>query len=85
MEISVSYIKLHCKGKLQLQGRSPRIFGNREEQMKKTKALTILEYCLIIILVIAVVLLMQIYVRRALVGKWKSAADTIGFGRQWAW
>ena len=53
--------------------------------MKRIKALTILEYCLIIIVVAAAVLLMQIYVRRALVGKWKSAADTIGFGRQWQW
>lgn len=51
--------------------------------MKKIKGFTVLEYCVIIIIVAAAVLLMQIYVRRAIVGKWKSSADTIGFGRQW--
>jgi len=53
--------------------------------MKRQKAFTVLEYCLLIIVIVAALLLMQVYLRRALVGKWKSAADTIGFGRQWPW
>ena len=51
--------------------------------MKNKKGFTILEYSLLIIIVVAAFLAMQIYLKRALAGRWKSSVDTIGFGRQY--
>lgn len=47
------------------------------------RGLTLLEYTLLLIVVIAAFLGMQIYLKRALAGKWKDAADTFGYGRQY--
>ena len=51
--------------------------------MNKKNGFTILEYALLIIVLVAALLGMQIYLKRALAGKWKSAVDAIGFGRQY--
>lgn len=47
------------------------------------KGFTFLEYVVLIIMVIAAFLAMQIFMKRTLMGKWKDAADSFGFGRQY--
>lgn len=50
---------------------------------KNIKALTILEYTLLLAAVIAALVAMQVYLKRAVVGKWKGAIDAVGGGRQY--
>jgi len=40
------------------------------------------EYCVLITVVVAAFIGMQVYLKRAVCGRWKSNADTFGFGRQ---
>ena len=40
------------------------------------------EYCVLITVVVAALIGMQVYLKRAICGRWKSNADTFGFGRQ---
>lgn len=47
------------------------------------KASAILEYGLLITIIIAALIAMQVYVKRAISGKYKEAADIFGFGRQY--
>lgn len=44
---------------------------------------TFLEFALLLTVVIAALLAMQIFMKRSLMAKWKNAADSIGFGRQY--
>lgn len=50
--------------------------------MSRRKGSSILEYAIIISLVVAALVAMSVYIRRAVCGKWRQAADSIGFGRQ---
>ena len=43
-----------------------------------------LEYVVLICILVAAVIGISIYLKRALSGKWRSAADTFGYGRQYA-
>ena len=47
------------------------------------KAVSMIEYSFIIAVVIAALLAMQIYFKRAIAGRWRQTADTFGFGRQY--
>jgi uncharacterized protein (UPF0333 family) len=51
--------------------------------MKKAKGTITLEYVMIITVVVAALLGMSIYMKRAVCGKWREAADAIGFGKQY--
>ncbi len=51
--------------------------------MKRNKASLTVEYAILIAIVVAALLGMQGYVRRAICGRWRAAADTFGFGRQY--
>lgn len=52
--------------------------------MRNPKAgIGILEYALLIFSVVAALIIGQTPLRRALCSRWKSAADSIGFGRQY--
>lgn len=44
--------------------------------------MSVVEYSLLIAIVIAGLLAMQVYVKRAVSGRWKEAGDVFGFGRQ---
>jgi len=46
------------------------------------KAMSVVEYSLLIAIVIAGLLAMQFYLKRAVCGRWKEAGDVFGFGRQ---
>jgi Flp pilus assembly pilin Flp len=48
------------------------------------KAISIIEYSLIVAVVVAALFGIQIYLKRAISGRWRQAADTFGFGRQYA-
>lgn len=50
--------------------------------MKKNKGFSILEYVMLTIIVMAALLAMQVYLRRAVMARYREAADTFGFGRQ---
>ena len=47
------------------------------------KAMSIVEYSMLIAVVVAALLGMQIYLKRAICGKWKEAGDVFGYGRQY--
>lgn len=44
--------------------------------------MSVVEYSLLVAIVIAALLAMQVYVKRAVSGRWKEAGDVFGFGRQ---
>jgi len=52
-------------------------------KIKNARALSVIEYSLIVAVVAAAALGMQIYLKRAVSGRWRQAADTFGFGRQY--
>jgi Flp pilus assembly pilin Flp len=52
------------------------------KQPKKTASLS-LEYAILIAVVVAALVGMSAYVKRTISGKWREAADTFGFGRQY--
>ena len=47
------------------------------------KAFLSLEYALLIAIIVAALLGISVYFRRAITGKWRSVADTFGHGRQY--
>ncbi len=49
----------------------------------KTKGLTIIEYAILITVIVGALLAMQAYVGKAICGRWRQAADSIGFGMQY--
>ena len=49
----------------------------------KNKGSLILEYSILIAIVIAALVCMQVYVKRALCGRWRQAGDVFGSGRQY--
>lgn len=53
-------------------------------KIRNLKATSVIEYSLILTLVVAAILGMQIYLKRAISGRWRQAADTFGYGRQYA-
>lgn len=53
-------------------------------RMKKFKSSSsTLEYAVLILIVVAALITMSGYVRRALSGRWREVGDTFGFGRQY--
>ena len=46
------------------------------------KAISVIEYSLIIVVVVAALLAIHVYLKRAVSGRWRQAADTFGYGRQ---
>ena len=55
-----------------------RVFRN------KRSGFLALEYALLIAIVVAAFLGMSGYLKRSLSGKWRSVADSFGYGRQYA-
>ena len=47
------------------------------------KAMSVVEYAMLIAIVAAALIGMQFYLRRAVCGHWKQSGDVIGFGRQY--
>ncbi|MBI4322873.1 MAG: hypothetical protein HY596_01210 [Candidatus Omnitrophica bacterium] len=44
---------------------------------------TAVEYAVLIVVVVAALLAMAVYAKRALTGKWREVGDTFGYGRQY--
>ena len=55
----------------------------KRNKMKNAKGTITLEYVIIITVVVAALVGMSIYMKRAICGKWREAADAIGFGKQY--
>jgi Flp pilus assembly pilin Flp len=51
---------------------------------KTTRAMSVIEYAVLIAAVAIAVIGMGVFLRRAVSGKWKQAADVFGFGRQYS-
>ena len=51
---------------------------------KYLKAISVIEYSMLVAIVVAALLGMQIYLKRAISGRWRQAADTFGYGRIYA-
>lgn len=51
--------------------------------LKMAKGTMALEYSVVIAIVIAALLGIQIYVKRAICARWKESGDVFGFGRQY--
>lgn len=49
----------------------------------KNKGNLILEYSVLIAIVIAALVCMQVYLKRAICGRWRQSADVFGSGRQY--
>jgi len=49
---------------------------------KKNRAISMIEYCAIIAIVVGALVGIQIYLKRAICGSWRQTADVFGFGRQ---
>ena len=50
---------------------------------KNSKAMSTIEYSLLIAVIVAALVGIQIYVKRAVCARWQQAADTFGDGRQY--
>jgi hypothetical protein len=49
----------------------------------RSRGLLTIEYVLLISILIAAVVVMSMYVKRSLCGKWREVGDTFGYGRQY--
>ncbi|MDD4910617.1 MAG: hypothetical protein PHR44_08095 [Candidatus Omnitrophica bacterium] len=49
----------------------------------KNQGISAIEYCVLVIVMVAAVMTMQVYLKRAMQGRWRTAADAIGFGWQY--
>lgn len=49
----------------------------------QSKAFFAIEYAILIAVVTAALIGMMVYMKRALCGKWRTSADTFGYGRQY--
>ncbi len=45
--------------------------------------ISVIEYSLIVAVAVTALLGMSVYVKRAVCGRWRQAADTFGYGRQY--
>ena len=50
---------------------------------KFLKAMSVLEYAMLMAVLVAALVGMQVYIKRALSARWVEAADTFGYGRQY--
>lgn len=47
------------------------------------KGISVIEYSLVVAVVAVALWGMRVYVKRAVAGRWRQAADTFGYGRQY--
>lgn len=52
-------------------------------KFRRKKGSLLLEYSFFIAVIIAALLCMQVYVKRAVCGRWRQSADVFGLGRQY--
>ncbi|MGD9014683.1 MAG: hypothetical protein PVI33_01475 [Candidatus Omnitrophota bacterium] len=50
---------------------------------KLLKAMSVIEYSFLIAVIVAALLGIQTYLKRAVSARWRQSADTFGFGRQY--
>jgi len=55
----------------------------KTQNPKPKKAASIIDYALLVTAVAASLIIMGVYIKRGISGKWKEAADTFGHGRQY--
>ena len=57
----------------------------RQNKFFRQKGSTIIESAILIVVIAAVLLVMQFYIKRAINGRWREAGDTFGYGRQYSY
>ena len=50
---------------------------------RRVRAASAIEYAMVVAVVIAALLGIQLYVKQAICDRWRQAADTLGYGRQY--
>jgi len=50
----------------------------------KNKGMSSLEYAVVIAIIVATLLGMSVYIKRAICGKMRESGDTFGYGRQYS-
>ncbi|MBU3934118.1 MAG: hypothetical protein KKH11_05585 [Candidatus Omnitrophica bacterium] len=58
-------------------------FARNDDCTNLRKGSLAIEYAVLVAIVVVALLGMQVYIRRALCGRWREAADTFGHGRQY--
>jgi len=53
------------------------------ESISSNKANLMVEYAVLIVVILAALLAISVYFKRAISGRWREAADTFGYGRQY--
>ena len=61
-----------------------RLAMTKEGRLAMTKGFSIIEYCILIIIILSSLLVMQDLIKRAFNGHWKAAGESFGFGRQYS-
>lgn len=54
----------------------------KQKKVSIQRGMSVTEYALLLAVVVAALLGMQIFLKRAVCGNWKQAGDVFGFGRQ---
>jgi len=54
-----------------------------KDEVKSVKASSIMDYSILIFAVVLTLIIMGVYLRRGICGKWKEAVDVFGHGRQY--
>ena len=58
--------------------------NRRQKTENRTKKGSLaIEYAVLIAIVVAALIGMQVYIKRAVCGRWRGAADVFGYGRQY--
>ena len=55
----------------------------RTMKNRRQRGSLIIEYAILVAIVVAALIGMQVYIKRAICGRWRAAADTFGHGRQY--
>jgi len=53
------------------------------DKKRYSRGMSVVEYAMVITLLVAAFMGIQIYLKRAICGRWRQTADTFGFGRQY--
>lgn len=60
-----------------------RVYINKEYIAVKYKGSLSIEYAVLIAIVVAALIVMSLYIKRTLSGKWRQVGDGFGYGRQY--
>jgi len=51
--------------------------------MNNSRAISVVEYSLLLVIVIAALFSIGVYIERSICGRWRQSGDSFGYGRQY--